>query len=91
MSTIDNNLNTIDFPADAAAFLAARLTDAADDQTVRTNLKPMLRGNFRFDFRNRFALKLDQTSALGAVQVIVLRISVIVFVDAAAFQLEFSQ
>ena len=70
---------------------AAVLTDASDDQTMGTNMKVMCFGDVISNLQQLFALKLDQFFALAAIEMIVLRIAIVVFINASAVKHKFSQ
>ena len=70
---------------------AAVVADARDDQAMAGHLKSLLPGYLISQLEQFVALEFDQPLTLGAVEVIVLRVTVIVFVDGTTVQLEFVQ
>ena len=58
--------------------------DSGDNQPMAVDLELVVFGHFFAQFGERIAAKLEQLPALLAMQMVVLRIAVIVFVDGSA-------
>lgn len=71
-----------------ATALAAFPAHTLNDHSMTANAKSLFRSDLIPNLRQCFALELEQLATARAIQVIVLRISVIKFVDSAAVQLK---
>lgn len=71
-----------------AAVLAAFAAHAVDDHAVTRDAESMLDTDFFKQLGEWFALELEQLATTCAVQMVVLRVTVIVFVDRASLELE---
>ncbi len=85
------NLNHIHPVPRAALGLAALLADAGDDQAVAGDAKLVLAGHLVAQFDEVFVLELQQPVALGAMEMIVLGIAVIVLINGTAVEDELAQ
>lgn len=75
----------------AALGPAALFANAADDEPVAGDAEMMLVGDLIAKLDELFVLELEQPITLGAVEMIVLRIAVVVFINGAAVEDKFAQ
>ena len=71
-----------------ASLLAALLADAVNDEPVTGHSKSFVAGNLISQANEVIALEFNQLPTSRAIQVIVLRVAVVVFIDRAAIKLK---
>lgn len=78
-------------PAISRSFLGALIADSMNDEAMVFGSKSELLGDFLANFERVITREFDQLPAFRAIQVVVLRVAIIMFVDAPTVQLEHLQ